>query len=220
MSTPDGNGRFIPNGPPRVSTVKSKATPSSGQQVRQFAASVRAKPFENPSQQGRRAARERREARANKTRVKVGGGFNPSVNPTLNISVGGGGAGAGSQGAAKAAGGAKAVPGSDFMSNEDIRAYCEHLRKESRRSAVERALDAEHLEQVLRHIPAADGTRSGSLMRGRRVSRHLKKIARAHAAIAKSAAAAYAQFEREYESELRTISRGRTSTTRTPFSWS
>lgn len=206
-ATPAGNSRFVPRDVPRVSTVKTAAAPSPAQQVRQFADSVRDKPFQGTSQQGRRAARERREARANKTRV--GGGFNPSINPTLNISVGGGTA-QGSPAAAAAAASAKGTPGGDFMSNEDIHAWSEHIRKEGRRRAVERALDAEHLESVLRHVPDSSGSMAGSLMRARRVTRHLKKIARAEQAIAKAAAQAYAQFQREYEAELRQVGKGRT----------
>jgi hypothetical protein len=207
MATPaDGNRRFLPNGSPRIVTAKTTDKSSSVQQVRDFADSVRDRPFQGaPAQQGRRAARERREARANKTRIT--GGFNPSLNPTLNISVGAGGGAA--QSAAAAAAGAKGAPGGEFMSNEDIHAWSEHVRKEGRRRAVERALDAEHLESVLRHIPDSTGSSSGAWMRARRVSRHAKKIARAEQAIAKAAAQMYAQFQREYEAELRQVSAGR-----------
>ncbi|MBQ1166110.1 hypothetical protein KBZ21_49820, partial [Streptomyces sp. A73] len=63
----------------------------------------------------------------NKTR-----NLNPALNGTLNINVTkGSGGGAGPQ--------QKSVPGSDFLSNEDIRAFCEDGRKKARKRAVERA---------------------------------------------------------------------------------
>lgn len=112
------------------------------------------------------------------------------------------------------------VPGADFMSNEDIRAFCEHLRKEARVRATERALDADHLETVLRAIPDMTGSMSRSRARARRVSRWLKKVAAAEKAIQKYSAAVYAAFEREYDSELRTIGRGRVQApARGPFKW-
>lgn len=185
MTTPEGKGRFIPN---------------SGDQVRQFAKSVSDKPFSAQSLQGQQAARRRREARANKTKI---GGFNPTV--SVNI-----GKGAAPAADANAGGsGSKGTPGGDFMSNEDIRTWCEHVRKQARNRAVERSMDAEQLQAVLRHIPTSDGSMGGALMRARRVSRHLRRIARAEQVIAKAAAAAYAQFEREYEAELRKVARAR-----------
>ena len=199
MSTPAGNGRFIPHSVPRVNTTK--ASPQAAQPG--------APAVPRHSAQGRRAARQKRI-------TKIGGGFNPSVNPTLNISVGVGG-GHAAQSAAAAAAGAKGAPGGEFMSNEDIHAWSEHVRKEGRRRAVERALDAEHLESVLRHIPDSTGSSSGAWMRARRVSRHAKKIARAEQAIAKAAAQMYAQFQREYEAELRKVSAGRPAQQRARF---
>lgn len=117
-------------------------------------------------------------------------------------------------------GGAKATPGADFMSNDDIQKFSEHIRKNARHRAVERAMDAAQLEAVLRTIPDASGSMAGARMRARRVTRHLKRIARAEQVIAKSAAGLYAQFETEYESELRKIGKGRTTrNTRQPFGW-
>jgi predicted RNA-binding Zn ribbon-like protein len=95
------------------------------------------------------------------------------------------------------------------MSNEDIRAFCEFIRKHARNRAVERAMDAEQLEAILRHIPTQDGSMGGARLRARRVSRHLKKIAKAEQAIAKAAAALYAQFEQEYEANLRKVGKAR-----------
>lgn len=112
------------------------------------------------------------------------------------------------------------TPGVDFMSNDDIRAFCEHLRKDHRNRATERAMDADHLEAVLRTIPDAAGSRSGSRARARRVSRWLKKIAAAEKASQKYAAMLYGTFEREYEAQLRTISPARPKQNqRAPFSW-
>ncbi|MFE0104493.1 plasmid transfer protein TraA [Streptomyces sp. NPDC059009] len=112
------------------------------------------------------------------------------------------------QGARGGAGG-KQTPGSGFTSDEDIRAYCESLRKGARPRAVERSLDAEVLESSLRNIPDTQGRMSGSRARARRVTRHLKRIAAAEKLIAKQASALWATFTREYEAELAQISSGR-----------
>lgn len=112
------------------------------------------------------------------------------------------------------------IPGADFMSNEDIQAYCEHRRKAARNSATELAMDADHLEAVLRTIPDSTGNRTGARARARRVSRWLKKAAAAEKAQQKYFAAVYATFEREFEAELRTISRARPrENQRAPFGW-
>ncbi|MGW3594989.1 plasmid transfer protein TraA [Streptomyces sp. NPDC005167] len=141
---------------------------------------------------------------------RTGGGFNPSVSLgfTKVTQQGGGTVGQQAGPGGAAAGGGK-IPGSDFMSNEDIRAFCEHLRKESRNRATERAMDGDHLEAVLRAIPDLGGSLGGSRARARRVTRWLKKIAAAEKAIQKYSASLYATFEREYDSELRKIGKGR-----------
>ena len=152
-------------------------------------------------------------------KTKVGGGFN--LNPSLNISVTdkstptGNGAGQTISGQGQGAG----TPGADFMSNEDIRAFCEHVRKESRNRATERAMDADHLEAVLRTIPDAYGAMSGSRSRARRVARNLKKIAAAEKQIQKYAAMLYGTFEREFEANLRTVGKARPQQPRQPFGW-
>lgn len=105
--------------------------------------------------------------------------------------------------------GNSSVPGADFMSDEDIRAFCEYIRKDSRNRATERAMDADHLEAVLRTIPDVHGSRSGSRARARRVSRWLKKIAAAEKAQQKYAAMLYGTFTREFETELKRLSPGR-----------
>lgn len=169
----------------------------------------------------RTAARQRAAKRTQappKVVNKTGGGFNPSINPSLNITVakGGGGQTAG----APAKGGGSGTPGADFMSNEDIQKFSEHIRKSARSRANERAMDAEQLEAVLRAIPDSIGSMAGARMRARRVSKNLKRIARAEQLIAKWAAGLYATFEREYEAELRKVGKGRTKqNTRAPFGW-
>lgn len=136
--------------------------------------------------------------------------LNPAVNLTI-VGTNNAGQGAATAGpAAGAAGGSNTgTPGAGFMSNEDIHAFCEHVRKEARNRAVERTMDAEQLEAMLRHIPMPDGVMGGARFRAARVSRHLKVIARAEQLIAKKAAALYAQFQREYESELNRIGKAR-----------
>lgn len=144
--------------------------------------------------------------------------FKPSVNPTLNINMQGGAAQPAA--AAPGRGGGKGAPGGDFMSNEDIRAFSEFLRKNGRQRAVERVLDAEMLEARLRNIPDAMGSMAGSRARARRVTRHLKRIAQAEKLIAKYASALYSSFEREYEAELMKIGKGRMQQHPSPrFNW-
>ncbi|RPK56194.1 hypothetical protein EES43_24440 [Streptomyces sp. ADI96-02] len=151
------------------------------------------------------------------SKTRTGGGFNPSLGFSVNKTVMQGGTGAGAGAAGKTGG---KVPGSDFMSNEDIRAFCEYLRKESRNRATERAMDADHLEAVLRTIPDAGGSLHGSRARARRVSRWLKKVAAAEKAIQKYSAMVYGTFEREYESDLRKVGKGRNQPPRTSkFGW-
>ncbi|MFI5769633.1 plasmid transfer protein TraA [Streptomyces sp. NPDC051658] len=133
----------------------------------------------------------------------VASGFVPPINITFNgrgasVPAQGGGGGTVGQSGGK-------VPGSDFMSNEEIRAYCEHYRKKARNLATEMAMDADHLEAVLRTIPDPAGTLGGSRARARRVTRWLKKAAAAQKAQQKYFASLYGTFEREYESNLRTI---------------
>lgn len=105
---------------------------------------------------------------------------------------------------------ASSIPGSDFATDEDIRAWCETVRRTARTEATERAMDADVLESVLRTIPDSTGSRQGSRARARRVSRWAKKIAAADKAKQKYAATLYATFVREYETELAKVSAGRT----------
>lgn len=159
-----------------------------------------------PAPNGRPTPNGRGRPSAPAPKIKNGGGFNTSLNPTINITKIQGGAPAaptsGQQGQQNA-------PGGDFMSNEDIRAFSEYVRKAARKRAVERALDAEMLEARLRNIPDGYGSMSGSRARARRVSRHLKRIAQAEKLIAKYGSALYAAFEREYEAELMKIGKAR-----------
>lgn len=104
---------------------------------------------------------------------------------------------------------AQGAPGGDFMSNEDIRAFCEDGRKKARQRAVERALDAQMLEGRLANIPDTNGTMAGARARARRVTRWLKRIAQAEKLIAKWYAALYSSFEREYDAQLMKIGKGR-----------
>ncbi|MCX4571623.1 plasmid transfer protein TraA [Streptomyces viridodiastaticus] len=174
--------------------------PSSADQVRAFASRQADQPF---------TATTRRQT--NKT--KVGGGFNLNVNVTdkgVPMSPGHGPAGQGGTG----------TPGADFMSNEDIRAFSEHLRKEARNRAVERSMDAAQLEARLRNIPDAAGRMHGARARARRVTRYLKLIAAGEKAIAKWSTALYSAFEREFEAELIKIGKGRnTPPANSRFTW-
>lgn len=168
-------------------------------------------PAWNEPQQRRTATPPPRPQQAQKNvhKTRMGGGFNPSLNLTVNEKQAGprGGGHAPTANGGHGTGGK--VPGSDFMSNEEIRAFCEHHRKQSRNGATELAMDADHLEAVLRAIPDVSGSLSGSRGRARRVSRWLKKAAAADKAKQKYFASVYATFEREYESELRKVGKGR-----------
>ncbi|WP_197048953.1 hypothetical protein, partial [Streptosporangium roseum] len=119
----------------------------------------------------------------NNSTNRTGGAFAPSLGLSVNKTTVVNGASGGTRGPGRGAGGK--VPGSDFMSNEDIRAFCEYLRKDSRNRATERAMNADHLEAVLRTIPDASGNLHGSRARARRVSRWLRKVAAAEKAIQK-----------------------------------
>jgi len=158
----------------------------------------------------------------NKTRN--GGGFNPSLNPSFKLSVtknnGPQTANTPGQPTSAPSGRGGNVPGADFMGNEDIRAYSEYRRKNCRNQATELAMDADHLEAVLKTIPDQAGGLGGSRARARRVSRWLKKAAAAEKNKQKYFAALYGTFEREYDSELRTIGKGRLQQKRhAPFGW-
>ena len=151
----------------------------------------------------------------NKTRVGGGFNLNPSVNVTMTKpqapSPNGNGTG---QAPVGNRGGS--VPGADFSCNEDIRAFCEYHRKKSRNGATELAMDADHLEAVLKTIPDLGGSLGGSRARARRVSRWLKKAAAAEKNKQKYFAALFGTFEREYDSELRKIGKGRQQQQRSP----
>lgn len=181
-------------------------------------------PSKGPQPSTARARHEKRGRNANRTvnKTRNGGGFNPALNvtPSINITkVVNPGPGAAGSTAGPGAG-AGTTPGSGFMSNEDIHKFAEYIRKEGRKRAGERAMDAEQLEQVLRHIPDTNGSLVGARIRARRVSRHLKRIAKGEQLIAKEATALYAAFEREYEAELRKVGRGRAAQPRpSGFAW-
>lgn len=162
--------------------------------------------------------------KATTSKTRVGGGFNPSVNVSFAKSQQTGSTAGQATGQPPTAGGARSgggTPGADFMSNEDIRKFCEYIRKEARNRATERSMDADHLEAVLRTIPTAEGSLAGSRARARRVSRSLKKIAAAEKAIQKYAAMLYGTFEREFEADLRKVGKARTQQQqrRAPFGW-
>jgi len=177
-----------------------------------------ATPFQKPTavpNQGQQQRPSRQQARAAKTKTRI---ISPSLNVSFVKAAGPTPAAPAAAGAAAATAASKGTPGAGFHSNEDIHAFAEHLRKQARNRTVERSLDAEQLESTLRHIPAADGSKAGAWLRARRVSRHLKKIAAAEQAIAKSATALYAQFQAEYESELSKVGKGRVrQNVRAPF---
>lgn len=130
-----------------------------------------------------------------------------SLNITINNNKDAGGRGGG--GSTVGQQDSPALPGSDFNSNEDIRAFANALRRQARSRATERSMDAEHLRAVLRHIPDAGGSMSGAGARSRRVARHLSLIASAEKLIARQASALFASFEKEFESNLNNVGRAR-----------
>jgi hypothetical protein len=197
-------GQNVPNVPPRPNYPPTLGSPGHATWVHGRRVADAAELRRNE-----RARRNRQNRPSRNTKVEIGKvNLAPDVSlPPLTFSInkttvvqgaaGGGG------------GGHRATPGSGFTSDEDIRAYCESLRKQARPRAVERALDAETLESALRNIPDVHGSLSGSRARARRVSRHLKRIAAAEKLIAKQSAALWSSFTREFEAELAQISSGR-----------
>ncbi|MYX14418.1 hypothetical protein GTY67_13530 [Streptomyces sp. SID8374] len=187
------------------------------EQVRNFTQHQAGQPFTAPPRPRTAPSNGSHPGGVNNSKNRTGGGFNPSIGLAVNKTIVNGKTGVG---AAPGGGTGGKVPGSDFMSNEDIRAFCEYLRKESRNRATERAMDADHLEAVLRTIPDAAGSLHGSRARARRVSRWLKKVAAAEKAIQRYSAMVYGTFEREYESDLRKVGKGRNQPPRaTKFGW-
>ncbi|MFE7485496.1 plasmid transfer protein TraA [Streptomyces sp. NPDC057552] len=191
------------------------------EQARAFANHQSEQPFTAPPRPRKAPTNSTHPGGVNNTKTRNGGGFNPKVGLTLNKTIvqGAGTVGA-TPGAGTGSGTGGKVPGSDFMSNEDIRAFCEHHRRKSRDGATELALDADHLETVLRAIRDPNGTLGGSRARARRVTRWLKKAAAAQKAQQKYFAALYATFESEFDSNLRTVGKARSQQrpTRT-FNW-
>ncbi|MER5816817.1 plasmid transfer protein TraA [Streptomyces californicus] len=181
------------------------STPS--EQVRNFAQHQADQPFTAPPRPRTAPSNDVHPGGVNNSTNRTGGAFAPSLGLSVNKTTVVNGGPGGTRGPGRGAGGK--VPGSDFMSNEDIRAFCEYLRKDSRNRATERAMDADHLEAVLRTIPDGSGNLHGARARARRVSRNLRKIAAAEKNIQKYAALVYATFEREYDSNLRTVGKGR-----------
>lgn len=171
------------------------------------------RPRRAPAGDSRAARRERRTQVVQRSRSQT-----KKRSLTININKGGAQSTVGSSGGAQNGSGASdsALPGSDFNSNEDIRAFSNALRAQARRRAIERSMDGEQLREVLRHIPGADGSKSGSRARARRVARHLTVIATAEKLIARHSTALYAAFEREFESDLSKVGRGRTDRERKP----
>ena len=171
-------------------------------QVAEFAKSQASKPFTSMAP-----------AKPPKPPVNKSKSLNPSVNNSLNINI------TKSGGAPSEKAGSGSAPGSDFMSNEDIRAYCEHRRKTLRQLAIEVVLDAEVLEARLANIPNAYGVMSGSRARARRVVKPMKRGAQALKVAAKAFSGCYSLFEGEFESELMKIGRARSQQQPSRFRW-
>ncbi|MFC9223190.1 MULTISPECIES: plasmid transfer protein TraA [Streptomyces] len=138
-----------------------------------------------------------------------------SFNYTKVVNNGGAGSGSGHRPA-------EGAPGSDFLSNEDIRAYCEWSRKQARDRSSATAMDIDMLEARLKSIPDVTGSMQGARARAKRVVRWGRRIAQAEKLIARWYAALYGAFEREYEAELVKIGRGRAQQPKpaaVPFRW-
>lgn len=183
-----------PNYPP--SNGRAPSMPSSAAQVRAAERAAAERPYGQPQ----RAVRNTK-VDINKVSLMPDGSMLPPLSFSFSKTVVNGNASSG--------GSRKALPGSGFTSDEDIRAFSEALRKEARPRAVERALDAETLEAVLRSMPDVHGSMSGSRMRARRVAKPLRRIAAAEKLIGKQAAVLWSLFTREFEAELAQISSGR-----------
>lgn len=176
-----------------------------------------------PPPADRRRARSEREPRERNSKVNIEkvnlvpdlGGWLPNLSLSVNKTtvVNGGGQAAADRG----------IPGSDFLSNEDIRTFCEWSRKDARNRSTRVAMDVDMLEARLKSIPDVGGSMSGARARAKRVVRWGRRIAQAEKLIAKWYASLYGAFEREYETELVKIGRGRMQEPKRvsqPFRWS
>ncbi|MFD7661051.1 plasmid transfer protein TraA [Streptomyces sp. NPDC059788] len=192
MAAANGSGAQVPPQPNYPPTNGRRPSPS--EQVRAYRQAVAQQPYA-PPQRTRNTKIE-----VNKLSLLPADGLLPPMTFSFNKTVvNGGGSSAGDR---------KALPGSGFTSDEDLRAFSEAIRKDARPRAVERALDAETLEGVLRSLPDQYGSMSGSRARARRVARPLRRIAAAEKLIAKQGALLWAIFTREFEAQLAQVSSG------------
>lgn len=104
----------------------------------------------------------------------------------------------------------------EFLTNADVRNYCETARAAFIQLSFDIAMAAEVLNAVLKEVPDPEGRPFGSKMRARRVTRRLAKVADEAKDAAKNAAATYAAFQREFSPEMQHNPRARQQQ-RNPF---
>lgn len=97
----------------------------------------------------------------------------------------------------------------EFLTNADVRNYCETARAAFVQLSFDIAMAAECLEAVLKEVPDPEGRPFGSRLRARRVTRRLSKVADDAKDAAKNAAATYAAFQREFSPEMQHNPRAR-----------
>ncbi|MCW8100582.1 plasmid transfer protein TraA [Streptomyces tauricus] len=127
----------------------------------------------------------------------VGGSFVPPVNITVNNNRG--------RGSGGRRGHETLLPAPDFSSPALIRNYCNTLRAAAVTLSIEVAMGAEILNGVLAAVPDPEGRAFGSRLRAAKVSRKMRRASDDLRHAAKSAAAAYATFQQEYEEEINRV---------------
>ncbi|MFI7240402.1 plasmid transfer protein TraA [Streptomyces cyaneofuscatus] len=127
----------------------------------------------------------------------VAGGFVPPINVTVNNTKN---AVPGPRGGGQSQ---SLLPAPDFNSPAQIRNYCNTLRAAAVTLSFEVAMGAEILKAVLATVPDPEGRMGGSKIRAFKVARKMQRAADELRNAAKLAAATYAQFQQEYEGELK-----------------
>ncbi|WP_247706313.1 plasmid transfer protein TraA [Streptomyces liliiviolaceus] len=175
--------------------------PSASAQARNFARHQAQQPYQRPnngnSNHGKGNKFTNAGAAVGGFVGAMGGSFVPPVNITVNNNRARGNSGR--------RGHETLLPAPDFSSPALIRNYCNTLRAAAVTLSIEVAMGAEILNGVLAAVPDPEGRAFGSRLRAAKVSRKMRRASDDLRHAAKSAAAAYATFQQEYEEEINRV---------------